>query len=117
VFDEHDCLVLPSYSEGMPLSVLEAAAHRRVLIITDVGDIRRLFGERIHICPPRDTEALIAAMEAAMADPHPRTPYDDVIEAVAIGTVAGSMLEQLGVPTQPLRPAARAARTRVGRSP
>jgi glycosyltransferase involved in cell wall biosynthesis len=117
VFDEHDCLVLPSYSEGMPLSVLEAAAHRRVLIITDVGDIRRLFGERIHICPPRDPEALIAAMEAAIADPDPQTPYDDVIEAVAIGTVAGSMLEQLGVPAQPLRPAATAARTRAGRSP
>jgi glycosyltransferase involved in cell wall biosynthesis len=97
VFAEHDCLVLPSYSEGMPLSVLEAAAHRRVLIISDVGDIRRLFGDRIHICAPRDTAALTAAMEAAVADTNPQTPYEEVIEAVAIATVTDAILEKLGV--------------------
>lgn len=97
VFESHDCLVLPSYSEGMPLSVLEAAAHRRILIVTDVGDIRQLFGDRIRICPPRDEAALTAAMEAAVGDPHPSAPYDDVIEAVAIGTVAGQILDRLAV--------------------
>jgi glycosyltransferase involved in cell wall biosynthesis len=98
VFDEHDCMVLPSYSEGMPLSVLEAAAHRRPMIITDVGDIRQLFGDtRIRIIPPRDTGALAAAMEAAVTDPSPSADYDEVIRRVSIASVAGEILDRLGV--------------------
>jgi glycogen synthase len=97
VFDRHDCMVLPSYSEGMPLSVLEAAAHRRPMIITDVGDVRRLFGDRIRIIPPRDTEALAAAMDAAVTDPEPRADYEDVIRALSIETVAGAILDALHI--------------------
>jgi glycosyltransferase involved in cell wall biosynthesis len=97
VFDAHDCMVLPSYSEGMPLSVLEAAAHRRVLIITDVGDVRALFGDAVRICPPRDAAALEAAMEDAASDPQPRADYEDVIRSVSIGAVVQEMLERLGV--------------------
>ena len=53
LFVAHDCLVLPSFSEGMPLSVLEAAAHHRVLVVTDVGDMRRLFGGKAFISSAR----------------------------------------------------------------
>src|SRR3954453_19372685 len=97
VFDEHDCMVLPSYSEGMPLSVLEAAAHHRAMIITDVGDIRQLFGDRIRIIPPRDTAALAAAMEAAVEDPAPQADYRAVIDRVAIRSVASELLGALDV--------------------
>src|SRR3954462_6692467 len=93
-------MVLPSYREGMPLSVFEAAAHHRVLVISDVGDIVRLFGERIHSFPPRDAGALEAALEAAVADPAPAAEYADVIERVSIVTVAERMLELLGVPAR-----------------
>lgn len=96
VFESHDCLVLPSYSEGMPLSVLEAAVYRRAMIITDVGDIRRLFGNRIRICPPRDAAALAAAMEAAFCDRFPTIDYEDVIAAMSIEAVARRLLEALG---------------------
>jgi glycosyltransferase involved in cell wall biosynthesis len=97
VFDEHDCMVLPSYSEGMPLSVLEAAAHRRAMIITDVGDIRALFGESIRLIPVRDVEALTAAMRAAVDGGAPSTDYAEVIERVSIEAVTTEILEQLGV--------------------
>src|SRR4051794_4423494 len=97
VFSSHDCLVLPSYSEGMPLSVLEAAAHRRALIVTDVGDMRLMFGEHIRIVPPRDTDALAVAMADAVAERRPRIDYGDVLQTVSISTVATSMLERLGV--------------------
>jgi glycosyltransferase involved in cell wall biosynthesis len=95
LFEEHDSLVLPSYSEGMPLSVLEAAAHRRVLIVTDVGDMRRLFGDRIRVCPPRDSAALAAAMEGAVVDPAPSADYGDVIEKVSIETVTDAFVRRL----------------------
>ena len=103
LFEEIDCLVLPSYSEGMPLSVLEAAAHRRSMIVTDVGDMRRLFGDRIRIVEPRDPKALAAAMEAAVIQEEPETDYAEVVDAVAIENVAGAIVERLGV-----RPAAAA---------
>lgn len=95
LFDSIDCLVLPSYSEGMPLSVLEAAAHHRPLIVTDVGDMKALFGDRIRICSPRDGEELRAQLEAALEDPSPRADYDDVIQRVAIASVAEAMLARL----------------------
>ena len=95
LFASHDCLVLPSYSEGMPLSVLEAAAHRLVLVITDVGDIRRLFGDRIHICPPRDADALAAALDAAASEDPPRADYREVVDTVSIETVVDALLARL----------------------
>lgn len=93
-----DCMVLPSYSEGMPLSILEAAAHRRVLVVSDVGDLRRLFGERAHFCRPRDVPSLVEAIEAAVSS-EPDTDYDDVIDTISIQAVAGKMLSRLGVPS------------------
>jgi glycosyltransferase involved in cell wall biosynthesis len=95
LFDRHHCVVLPSYSEGMPLSVLEAAAHHRPMIITDVGDVRRLFGDRIRVIRPRDAAALAAAMEEAVRDPSPRADYEDVVRAVSIGGVTDSILDAL----------------------
>lgn len=97
LFRSIDCVVLPSYSEGMPLSVLEAAAHRRALIVTDVGDMRRIFGDRIRIVPPRDTEALTEAMLAAVDDPTPRGDYGEIIDEIAIGAVTDRILARLAV--------------------
>lgn len=116
LFDSVDCLVLPSYSEGMPLSVLEAAAHRRSMIISDVGDIRSLFGDRIRIVPPRDVPALERALEDALAEQSPRADYETLIERVAIATVVDQMLQRLGVAppagAQPAPPVAASASAR-----
>jgi glycosyltransferase involved in cell wall biosynthesis len=95
VFRDSDCLVLPSYSEGMPLSVLEAAAHHRVLIVTEVGDIATLFGDRIRTCPPRDVPALVAAMDDAVRSANPATEYGDIINDVSIERVADALVTQL----------------------
>jgi glycosyltransferase involved in cell wall biosynthesis len=96
LFAAVDCLVLPSYSEAMPLSVLEAAVRHRVLVASDVGDLRSLFGDRIHLCRARDPESLAEAMEAATAA-KPVTDYGDVVARVAIETVAAELFALLGV--------------------
>lgn len=61
-------LVLPSYHEGYPLSLLEAAQESVPFIATDVGSIREVFEacEGCHIIPPRDSRALADAMCRAM---------------------------------------------------
>jgi glycosyltransferase involved in cell wall biosynthesis len=104
LFARTDCVVLPSYSEGMPLSILEAAAHHQVLVVSDVGDIRRLFGDRIHICPIRDAEGLAAVLERVVTE-SPRTDYEDIVDSVSIQTVAETMLDHLGAPTSGARAA------------
>jgi glycosyltransferase involved in cell wall biosynthesis len=88
-FDGIDCLVLPSYSEGLPLSVLEAAAHKRVIVATDVSDLRLLFGANIFLVRVRDAADLGRAMEQAM-EPGATggLAYDDVISRVALESVA-----------------------------
>jgi glycosyltransferase involved in cell wall biosynthesis len=60
-----DCVVLPSYyREGVPRSLLEAAAMGRPIITTDHPGCRDVVdnGENGYLVPPRNTQALSAAM-------------------------------------------------------
>lgn len=58
-------VVLPSYREGLPRSLLEAAAMARPLIATDVPGNRHLVRDKSNglLCAVRDPEDLASAME------------------------------------------------------
>jgi len=62
---------LPSYGEGLPKVLLEAAACGRPIVTTDVSGCRSLVGgEDIGLLvPPRDAGALAAALERLLARP------------------------------------------------
>lgn len=62
---EADCVVLPSYREGLPRSLLEAAAMGRPMIATDVPGCRDVVsdGKDGFLCAPRSAPALAEAME------------------------------------------------------
>ena len=66
-----DVFVLPSWTEGMPITVLEAMAHRKPVVATPVGGTPELVvdGETGVLVPPRDPEALAEALRALVADP------------------------------------------------
>jgi glycosyltransferase involved in cell wall biosynthesis len=68
--DAHVC-VLPSYREGLPKSLLEAAACGRPIITTDVPGCRDVVANEIEglIVPARDWRALALAMERLACDP------------------------------------------------
>ena len=55
-----DIFVLPSLSEGLPLSVLEALALQKAVVATDVGGVGEILENEINgfIVPPCDPEAL-----------------------------------------------------------
>lgn len=57
-------VVLPSYREGLPRSLLEGAAMGRPLIATDVPGCRELVEDSVNgfLCLPRDPNSLSAAM-------------------------------------------------------
>lgn len=58
------CVVLPSYREGLPRSLLEAAAMARPLIAADVPGCRQVVEDGIngYLCSVRDPVSLAAAM-------------------------------------------------------
>jgi glycosyltransferase involved in cell wall biosynthesis len=59
-----DCVVLPSYREGLPRTLLEAGAMARPLIATDVPGCRQAVEDGVNgfLCAVRDPESLAAAM-------------------------------------------------------
>jgi glycosyltransferase involved in cell wall biosynthesis len=63
-------VVLPSYREGLPLALAEAAAAGRACITTDVAGCRDTVreGETGWLVPARDAVALAQALEHALAD-------------------------------------------------
>jgi glycosyltransferase involved in cell wall biosynthesis len=58
-------VVLPSYREGLPRSLLEGAAMGRPLIATDVPGCRDVVDESVNgfLCKPHDPASLAHAME------------------------------------------------------
>jgi glycosyltransferase involved in cell wall biosynthesis len=75
----HDVLVLPSTYEGFGMVVIEAMSQRLPVVTTPVGCARTLVtDERTGlVVPPRDSEALAAALTRALADRGLRTRLAD----------------------------------------
>ena len=69
-----DCLVLPSYREGLPRALLEGAAMGKPLIATDVPGCRQAVEHEINglLCAARDPAALADAMLAMIRLPAAR---------------------------------------------
>ncbi len=65
-------LVLPSYREGMPSTVLEAAAIGRPAIVSDVPGCRQavVAGETGWLCQAKDADSLAERMLACLELPH-----------------------------------------------
>jgi len=59
-----DCVVLPSYREGMPRSLLEASALARPLIASDVPGCREIVADGVNgfLCEVRSAASLASAM-------------------------------------------------------
>jgi glycosyltransferase involved in cell wall biosynthesis len=64
--EKADCIVLPSYREGMPLSLLEGASMCKALIAADTPGCRTLIEEGVngYLCREKDGEDLARKMVA-----------------------------------------------------
>jgi glycosyltransferase involved in cell wall biosynthesis/ribosomal protein S18 acetylase RimI-like enzyme len=66
-----DVFVLASWREGMPRSAIEAAAMGRAMVLTDIRGCREVarHDREALLVPPRDPDALAAAISRLAADP------------------------------------------------
>lgn len=66
-----DCVVLPSYREGTPRTLLEAAAMARPLVTTDAVGCREVVDDQVngHVCEVRSAESLAQALERMICMP------------------------------------------------
>lgn len=66
-----DLFCLPSFSEGLPSSILEAMSIGLPIIATDVGGVSEIIEHNVSgiLIPPRDGEALTKALLALAGDP------------------------------------------------
>lgn len=85
VWEAAHMAVLPSRREGLPLSLLEAAACGRPLIATDVPGCREIARAGINaiLVPVDDAEALATAMGRLAGDPALRAQYGGASRGLA----------------------------------
>lgn len=71
IIARHACVVLPSYREGLPRTLLEAASMGKPLIASDVAGCRHIVthGENGFLCAARDAHSLAHAFEEFMLLP------------------------------------------------
>jgi glycosyltransferase involved in cell wall biosynthesis len=71
LYRDADLLCLPSWTEGMPLSILEGMATGLPVVATAVGDIPRAVADGLtgRLVPPRDPQALAGALDPLLRSP------------------------------------------------
>jgi glycosyltransferase involved in cell wall biosynthesis len=81
-YERLDVVTLTSRSEAAPLALLEAMAHTRPIVATDVGDCRRLvhgpddaYGPAGILCPPGAPRAIAQSLLALGSSPQMRSRY------------------------------------------
>lgn len=94
-----DILVLPSWAENQPYSVLEAMASGCAVIATAVGDLPNLLSDGAGVVvPPGDADALSAALRRLLSDPQAaletgRRAQRRVAEFHSLDTMIGAILD------------------------
>ena len=72
-----DIVALPSYSEGIPRILIEAAAMGRPMVSTTIPGVAEIVEDGVNgaLVPPRDANALAAAVEHLLDNPGLRSEY------------------------------------------
>jgi glycosyltransferase involved in cell wall biosynthesis len=86
VYAQAAIVCLPSYREGVPKTLIEAAACGRPIIASDVPGCREVVrnGENGLLVPVRDVPALVEALRALLQDPNKRSEMGIRSRTIAI---------------------------------
>lgn len=81
---QHDCYVLPSYKEGLPIGILEAMRASRPVIATDVGSISEAIpaDHGVNLVDPGDVQALTNQLARLAKNPEMRRSEGQAARAI-----------------------------------
>src|SRR5437899_12964945 len=84
VFAQTQIVCLPSYHEGLPKSLLEAAASGCAIVATDIPGCREIVRHGVTgwLVPPQDAQALAKALQQAIEQPSLRKQYGVSVRAL-----------------------------------
>lgn len=98
LLDKSDILILPSYNEGLPMSVLEAQSYGLPVISTNVGGIPEIIEDGVNgfLIQPGDKEALRAKIKILLNDKElMKTMSDNAIRIVKEKFESGKVMRDL----------------------
>lgn len=90
VYSGVNLVVLPSYREGLPKVLLEAAASARAVVATDVPGCREIARHGVNglLVPPRDGAALARAIQDLLRSPELREKFGRAGRDIAVAEFA-----------------------------
>lgn len=99
VFAQSHLVCLPSYREGLPKVLLEAAACGRAIVTTDTPGCREIVvhGDNGLLVPPRNAAALADALQTLLQDPERRSHMgirgrERAVQEFSVGKVTAETL-------------------------
>jgi glycosyltransferase involved in cell wall biosynthesis len=94
VYEMATLIVLPSYREGFPKVLLEAAACGKAMVATNVPGSREIVRDRFNglVVPAKDPAALAAAIEELLSDSPLREMMGDRSRKLAVEEWSGSTI-------------------------
>lgn len=96
VYEGATLVVLPSYREGLPKVLLEAAACGKAIITTDVPGCRDIVKDGVNgvLIPPRDSSTLATSIANLLSDQHARETMGVRSREMAVAKWAGPKISE-----------------------
>jgi glycosyltransferase involved in cell wall biosynthesis len=97
-----DLFTMPSLSEGLPLSLLEAMAAKRPVVVSDVGGMPQVIKHEVMglVVPPADDEALARAIDAiicgGLSDKYVQAAFAELVDNYSMDTMVQSYKKMYG---------------------
>jgi len=94
---DSDIYILPSYNEGLPISILEAMSYRKPIISTNVGGIPEIVknNENGFLITPGNFEQIEKSMKHFIENPQDIEKYGNVSAKMAEKYLPNSVIRQL----------------------
>ncbi len=97
LLNQCDVFVLPSYAEGLPISILEAMTYSKAVIASRVGGIPSIVhdGENGRLISPGNSQELVQAIDSFLDDPSLLKRYGECSQRLSQPFLKDSVEQQL----------------------
>ncbi|MBD3626492.1 glycosyltransferase family 4 protein [Cyclobacterium sp.] len=99
LYSKADVFVLPSYNEGLPVSILEAMEYGLPVLSTPVGGIGEIVHDKVNgfLIPPGDKRALFDALKLLIEDDHMRKQMGEMSKQMVKPYLSDAVIPKLSL--------------------